>query len=349
MWWPIAPWLVWPGLAFAAAVAIGLGLRALLLAAVRRWAGPANGQGPFLAAVRLPSFLWVIVLGLYVAVEVASDYERLPRRLSQDLALLLQAAIILSVTVTVAHVAVTLIARVAERRALGGPVTGLAQAAARMAILIVGILVLLGALGVQITPLLTALGVGGLAVSLALQDTLSNLFAGFHLLADRPMRVGDWVRIAEGIEGQVVDVGWRSTRIRSLQNTVVVVPNAKIAQSVLLNYTLPDSRMALSLRVSVSYASAPDRVAAVLVEEATRAIGELPGLLEEPPPAARLIPGFGESSLDFTLAVQVASYLDQYAVQDGLRRRILRRFRSEGIEIPFPVRTVQVRPTPAGP
>ena len=101
--------------------------------------------------------------------------------------------------------------------------------------------------------------------------------------------------------------------------------------------------MALLVPVSVSYTSDPDQVVQVLVDEARRAVGEVAGLVGEPPPTARLIPGFGTYSLDFTLVCQVASFVDQYAVQDALRRRILRRLRAESIEIPVPMRTIEVR------
>src|SRR5256885_711422 len=195
----------------------------------------------------------------------------------------------------------------------------------------------------HIPPILTALGVGGLAVAPALQDSLANLFAGMHLLADKPIRVGDYVKIADTTEGYVVDIGWRSTRVRMLQNTVVVVPNKKVAESVITNFDLPEPSMALSIRVSVSYRSDPDRVERVLVDEATKATGQIRGLLAEPAPFARLIPGFGESSLDFTLTCQVTSFVDQYLVQHKLRKRILRRLRAEGIAIPHPVRTVELR------
>jgi small-conductance mechanosensitive channel len=134
----------------------------------------------------------------------------------------------------------------------------------------------------------------------------------------------------------VVDVGWRSTRVRMLPNNVVVVPNKRVAESVITNYDLPDSRMALLIPVAVSYGSDPDQVERLLVEEATRAAGQVPGLLAEPAPFARLIPGFGPYSLDFTLICQVASFVDQYPVQHELRKRILRRFHAEGIEIPLP-------------
>jgi small-conductance mechanosensitive channel len=129
-----------------------------------------------------------------------------------------------------------------------------------------------------------------------------------------------------------------------LQNTVVVVPNKKVAESVITNYDLPEPRVSLDIRVSVSHRSDPDHVERVLVDEATKAVGQIPGLVAEPAPFARFIPGFGESSLDFTLNCQVASFEDQYLVQHELRKRILRRLRAEGIEIPYPVRTVELRP-----
>jgi len=332
--WP----LFWPAVAFVGVSLVALLFRAALTSGLRRWFGPASVQ-LFLSAIRLPSILWCLVLGLFVAISVGE----MPPPLKEPLHTLLQAAIILSVTFTVAGVLSSLAAAAGERRALGLGMTGLVRAAVRGAILAIGALVLLDALGVQITPLLTALGVGGLAVALALQDTLSNLFAGVHLLADKPIRVGDYVKIADTIEGYVVDVGWRSTRVRMLQNNVVIVPNKRVAESIVINYDMPERRMALLLPVSVSYASDPDEVERVLIDEARRAVGEVAGLVGEPPPLARLIPGFGAYSLDFTLVCQVASFVDQYAVQHELRKRILRRLRAESIDIPFPVRTIEVR------
>jgi small-conductance mechanosensitive channel len=242
--------------------------------------------------------------------------------------------VILSVTITIANVLSTLIHRVSERKALGRPIAGLGQSVARGIVYCVGLLVLLAALGIQITPILTALGVGGLAVALALQDTLSNLFAGIHLLADKPIRVGDYVKVADTVEGHVEDIGWRSTRVRMLQNVVVTIPNKRVAESIIANYDMPEPRLTLFIRVGVDYGADPDLVERLLVEEANRAVGEVPGLRAEPAPTARLIPGFGDLSLDFTLACQVNSFMDQFVVQHELRKRILRRLAAEGVQIP---------------
>ena len=180
-------------------------------------------------------------------------------------------------------------------------------------------------------------------MALALQDTLSNLFAGAHLLADKPIRVGDYVKVADTVEGYVVDIGWRSTRVRMLQNMVVTIPNKRVAESIITNYDMPDPRLTLLIRVSVDYGSDVELVERLLIEEATGAVGEVAGLMATPSPSARLIPGFGDFSLDFTLSCQVASFTDQFAVQHELRKRILRRLGVEGIRIPVQVRAAELR------
>jgi small-conductance mechanosensitive channel len=121
------------------------------------------------------------------------------------------------------------------------------------------------------------------------------------------------------------------------------VPNSTVAKSTIINYDLPESRMGIVLRINVDYDNDPDRIASVLADEAERAVGAVPGLLGDPRPVARLIPGFGDSALEFSLACHVARFVDQFAVQDELRRRILRRFRAEQITIPFPTRVVRTR------
>ena len=139
------------------------------------------------------------------------------------------------------------------------------------------------------------------------------------------------------------EVGWRSTRIRTLPNNLVVIPNSKVSESIITNYFLPERRMSLMLNIAVSYSSNSRRVEEILMEEATRAASEIEGLLAEPAPMVRFIPGFGESALNFTLICQVREFVDQYYVQHELRHRIFERFRKEGIEIPFPQRTVHLR------
>jgi len=327
-------WLfLWPGITFVTVTLAALLAREVVLRTLGRWLRGSDIGALVVEILRVPSLVWCLVPGIAAAIQVA----QLPESTVHVLNLTFLAVIIFSVTITLANVAGVLIVRLGERRALAVAVTGLAQTSARATVLVIGGLVLLAALGVHITPLLTALGVGGLAVALALQDTLSNVFAGLHLLADKPIRVGDYVKLADGVEGYVVDVGWRSTRVRQLQNSIAIVPNSSVAKSTIVNF-------AVTIRVSVDYASDPDRVEAVLVEEAQGAAGDVPGLLAEPAPLVRLIPGFTESGLEFSLTCYVASYVDQYPVQHELRKRILRRFRAEGIALSLAARVIHLRP-----
>ena len=251
--------------------------------------------------------------------------------------------LILSLTLMASRLAGNVIRFYGARVPGAMPVTTLTQNLAQLIVVILGSLVLLHQLGILITPILTAFGVGGLAVALALQDTLSNLFAGVYVSMAGQVRVGDYVKLGTGEEGYVADISWRSTTMRALANNLIIIPNAKLAQAVVTNYYLPERRLSLNIPVSVSYASDPEQVERVLVEEARNAASEVPGLLAEPAPFVRLIPGFGDSTLNFTLICQVAEFVDQFLVQHELRKRILRRFQKEGIEMPFPARTIYVR------
>lgn len=325
---------------FMGGAAIALGIRSLAFRALSRW---ARSSGTLIDDIvtqhlRLPSIFWCLLLSLYVAL----DQAHLPPRPASLALKIVYGLLVLSVTAAAANISGAALAQALKERHLPIPATGLSFTIFKLTIWTLGILVLLGSLGVAVTPILTALGVGGLAVALALQETLSNFFAGVHLLLSRPIRVGDFVRIETGQEGTVLDIGWRSTKLRMPQNNIVVVPNSKMAQSILINYSMPDPRMVLSIPVRVGYDADPDRVERILLEEARGAMGKVPGLLTDPPPSALLVPGFGESALNFTLNCHVRDFEDQGPVQHELRKRILRRFHKEGLAIPFPQRTVHV-------
>jgi small-conductance mechanosensitive channel len=184
------------------------------------------------------------------------------------------------------------------------------------------------------------LGVGGLAVALALQDTLSNLFSGFYVAVARQVRLGDYIKLNTGESGYVTDIGWRCTTIRELTNNMIIIPNSKLAQAIVTNYHLPERRFGSSVQVSVAFESDIEQVERVLTEVGKQAAGEIPGLLSDPPPGVSLDPGFGDFALQFTLGFQVAEFSDQFKVRHELRKRILQRFRTEGIHIPFPSRAV---------
>jgi small-conductance mechanosensitive channel len=333
--------LLAPALVITVTLIIGLVARRLIFAALTRWARKTTSQMDdiIVGAIRGPFLIWVLMLSIHLA----AQFSALPDKVNSLIGQILLSLLIVSLTVVGAKIASEGV-RVYGTRVQGAlPVTSMTQNLARLAVIIVGLLLLLNTLGMTITPLLTALGVFGLAVSLGLQDTLANFFAGFNVSLSGHVRLGDYIKLDSGEEGYVADIAWRSTTIQSLSNNLIIVPNSKLAQAIVTNYHLPEKRISLSIPVSVSYDSDPDRIENILVEEAQKGTGVIPGLLAEPEPRARLNPGFGSSSLDFTLICHVAEFTDQYSVQHELRKRILLRFRREKIEIPFPIRTVYLK------
>jgi small-conductance mechanosensitive channel len=326
---------------FLVVTAVALLVRHLAFRALHKWSSTRNPttEAIVVRALRTPSIVWCILIGMYSALSSAQLAPEVRSLVLNTINVLL----VLSVTATVASLSRATLANTLRKHNLAIPATGLSLTAITAVIWIIGGLVVLSGLGVSVTPILTALGVGGLAVALALQDTLSNFFAGLHMLLEKPVRVGDFVKLESGQEGYVDDIGWRTTRIRMLSNNTVIIPNNKITQSILTNYYLPEPRMGISIPIKVSYNVDPSRVEQLLLEEATKAVGQVPGLLGQPSPSVRLIPGFGSSSLDLTLDCHVREFTDQYLVQHDLRKRILKRLKDEGIEIPYPQQTVHLR------
>jgi small-conductance mechanosensitive channel len=285
--------------------------------------------------------IWVLMLAIHLSAEVSP----LPDKISGLLAKVLLFLTVLSLTIVGAKLASETVRIYGSRMQGTLPVTSLTQNLAQIAVIIIGILILLSSLGISITPLLTALGVGGLAVALGLQDTLANFFAGFNVSLAGYVRPGDYIKLNSGEEGYVADISWRSTTIRAPSNNLIIVPNSKLAQANVTNYNLPERRLSLSIQVSAGLDADPDRIETILLEETQKGTGEIKGLVSDPAPVVRLIPGFGSSSLDFTLICHVSEFADQFPVQHELRKRILKRFRMEGIVIPLPARTIYVRET----
>ncbi|MCC6545157.1 MAG: mechanosensitive ion channel family protein [Nitrospirae bacterium] len=333
--------ILFPLVVFVISTVILFIVRGIAFKVLHRWASGTDTDidDIIIRSVKTSSIYWCIAIGLYIGVAMSD----LPDKYTFYISKTIHVIVILSIAVASANLSGKIFTNYVQRINLPIPTTGLAYGILKGTILVLGLLIALSVVGISITPIITALGVGGLAVALALQDTLSNLFAGIHILVEKSIRVGDFVRLETGQEGYVEDITWRTTRIKMLPNNMVIIPNNKLAQSIVTNYYLPEKRMSLLIPIGVSYSADPEKVEKILVEEAQNAIGKIPGLLGDPPPFVRFIPGFGESSLDFTLICQVKEFVDQYLVQHELRKRIFKRFNEEGIEIPFPHRTVYLR------
>lgn len=216
------------------------------------------------------------------------------------------------------------------------------QGFVRVAIIVIGLLILMDIFGVSITPLLASLGIGSLAIALALQDTLANFFAGIHILVDKPVKVGQFIRLDSGEEGYVIDVGWRTTRVRMIPNNVVVVPNSRLANSIITNYYYPEREMAVLVQVGVHYDSDLALVERVTCQVAKEVMQTVPGGVPEFEPFIRYHT-FGDSSIDFTVIMRAREFLDHYRVKHEFIKRLHERYKKEGIVIPFPIRTLDIK------
>jgi small-conductance mechanosensitive channel len=210
----------------------------------------------------------------------------------------------------------------------------------RALVYVLGFLIALDSIGVSITPLLASLGVGSLAVGLALQDTLGNLFSGFYLYLDRPIAAGDWIRLESGVEGQVVRIGWRSTHLSIGQDNTVIIPNSKLSTSSLTNFSLPVAATNLNVSLGVSYDADLEKVEAVLLDIARMVAQEWKQFFSTEPAIVRF-QKFGESSIDLQLTVKVRSFPDHVEMRHELIKAIKQRFAQEKIEIPFPQRVIR--------
>jgi len=284
-------------------------------------------------ARRVP--FWSLLGGLYIA----AGFWKLPGDLDHIVNRLIFIVAALSVTVLVADIASRLTR--AYGRAIDPTLSGasLIENLIKIVVVAIGMLVILNGLGVSITPILGALGVGGLAVALALQDTLGNLFAGFYMTLAQQIRIGDYVRLSSGEEGYVIDVDWRATRLRMLPNNTVLVPNSRLSQSIVVNYYLPDRELAVLVDVGVDYDSDLEIVERVTIDVARDVMKTVPGGVATFDPFIRYHT-FADSSVNFTVILRGSEFVDQYLIKHEFVKRLHRRYRDEGIVIPFPIRTV---------
>lgn len=200
-------------------------------------------------------------------------------------------------------------------------------------------LIILTYWGVQITPLLAALGVGGIALGLGLQETLSNLFAGLHIVSDEPIRCGDYIEIGTDISGTVEDIGWRSTRLKTLQNNVIIIPNSTLAKSNIVNIAAESQEVSVLIPCGVSYGSDLDKVEAVLLDEMKKYRKKNDYIAPNSEPLVRF-GDFGESNINLNVIVRANKYTDRFVIKHELIKAIKSRLDKEKIEISFPVRKI---------
>ena len=301
----------------------------LVLLIVRWWilrsldragSGPDSFPQVVRQYLKTPSLLWVLSGSLELGLSVFDLDPRWQR--------LIENAIVAFVIFSMALMLNAMVQRGISR--LPFAMAGLSRTLTRLFVFGVGLLILLRIWGVSITPVLTALGVGGLAVALALQDTLSNIFAGVHLLVEAPITVGNYVRVGADEEGTVTDIGWRTTRILTGSNSTIIVPNKTITSGIILNYDLPDPRVGTFIAILVAHHADLALVEKICLEVAAT----IPGVLPDAPPLLLPDPGITPTHLQFKFAFQVERQLGSGLVKAQLVKAILARFQAENIPLP---------------
>ncbi|MEW5894224.1 MAG: mechanosensitive ion channel family protein [Candidatus Omnitrophota bacterium] len=217
-------------------------------------------------------------------------------------------------------------------RASGGITRGIVRAI----VLGLGLLILLDSFGVSITPVLASLGVGSLAIALALQPTLENFFAGVQIVIDKPIQVGQFVKLESGEEGYVYKIGWRSTWIRMLPNNMVIMPNKNLVNSKITNFYYPEKELAVLVEVGVHYQSDLEKVERVTVEVARQTLREVPGGVSGFDPFIRYHT-FDASSINFSVILRAKEFVDGFLLKHEFIKRLQKRYAQEGITIPFPI------------
>ncbi len=279
--------------------------------------------------------LWGFIIGMYIALPISSFSKEVHIIIHK----ILLVFIIFSFTIVLAKMIAGFAGQYGEKAGSTFASTSIFRNITKAIILIIGTLIILQSLGIAITPLLTALGVGGLAVALALQDTLSNLFSGFQVIASGQIKKGDFIQLSSGEAGYVTDINWRNTTIKAFGNNIIVIPNSKLASLIVTNYNLPQKDMSVPIEVGVSYDSNLEFVESVTLDVAREVMKEFKDLSAKTNPIIRYR-SFGESSINFAIILYVTEYVNKFLLRHEFIKRLHKRYNEEGIEIPFPLRTV---------
>jgi small-conductance mechanosensitive channel len=204
----------------------------------------------------------------------------------------------------------------------------------------IALLIILEYFNIKLTPIIATLGVGALAVGLALQNTLSNFFAGLHIISDRPINVGDFIEL-EGtqLSGYVEDIGWRSTRIRTLPNNIIVVPNSKLAESIIINDSMPQKEMSVVVQCGVSYRDDLEKVEKVTIDAAKKIQKNIKGAVKTFVPFIRYHT-FGDSNINFSVILRVEEPVAKYLVVHEFIKELKKNYDKNKIDISWPIRKV---------
>lgn len=298
-------------------------------------------------ALNRPVFILIFLSGLTFVWDMFIP-PALSVKFSKYVLLAFKAGAILAVVLFVNKLFLGLVRAYSVRIELLRISSGFTEVLVQAVVLGIGVLILLDSFGVSITPILASLGLGSLAVALALQPTLENLVSGIQIILDRPIVPGHFVKLESGEEGYVEKVGWRSTWIRLLPNNMVIVPNKQIINSKVLNYYYPSKDMAVLVQVGVHYSSDLEKVERITCEVAAEIMKTVQGSVADFQPFIRFHT-FDSSSINFTVIMKCKEFVDNYLIKHEFVKALSKRYTKEGIVIPFPIMAINTQQEKAMP
>ncbi len=335
-WHEAADLLLLPAFIILTALVVGIFLNKLIDRQIheRLNVGEETVWSIFINALRGVPVSWCMGVGVYWSIKTIDFFPAI----AQFLSYVLFGIIVFTLTRVASR---TLTGFIEIKTNAGGvpfPKTTLLSSILSGIIYAMGILIVLQYAGISVAPILTAMGVGGAALALGMQETLSNIFSGLQIILSRQIRIGDYVRIAAGEEGRVTDINFRFTTVQTLGTNTIIIPNQKLASSVLTNYNMPAQEIAVSVPVGVSYASDLEEVERVTLEVANDVMATFDHNVESAPVVR--FHTFGDSAIEFNVVLRTSSFLNQFRLKHEFIKALTRRYRQEGIDIPFPVRTI---------
>lgn len=294
------------------------------------------GSDIIISSLHRMTFTWLFLAGLFAAIVT---YQLKPD-VREALGKFVTVIFLFSITLVSARLTSGFVNLFIQRKE--GVSASLISNLAKTVVMVLGILIILQTIGIEIAAIVTTLGIGGLAVGLALQDTLANLFAGFYLIISKQVKTGDYIKLEDSKEGYVTDITWRTTTVKSLANNVVIIPNSQLGTAIFTNYHLPAKQLTVTMDVGVSYDSDLESVERITIDVAKEVMQEISPEITEREPFI-LFHTFNDFSIDYKVYIPVSEFRKQRQAKHIFVKKLHKRYLQEGISIPFPIRDINVQ------
>lgn len=334
------PWLIVGGLVSISVTGMYLVKRFVLvqLQSIKRSEG-RHVTSILLNSLSKPLSIFILVLNIYLLQYLLLKYELIADQYNKQVDITAQIGIIIALLVFAERFCNQLVVSYADSSDVLRNSQSIIRGTSKLLIISIGSLVILGTLGISITPIVASLGITSLAVALALQPTLENFFSGVQLVIDKPIRVGDFVELDSGEQGFVEKIGWRSTWIKMLPNNIVVMPNSILSQSKVINYYYPEKELSVPVEVGVHYDSDLEHVERVTLEVAKEILHSHKWGINDYDTFV-VFHTFDSSSINFTVMLRAEEYFNRFFIKSAFIKALHARYRQEGIVIPYPIRAI---------